>query len=109
MDSGRETLLLKVMDAVRVRSKTAEDEIKDLIESCISELRIAGVWLWDSDLSDPMVEQVIKLYCKARYGYDDGSERFWDAFCGLRDRMALSGDYCKRCCDGRSDFTGYTK
>lgn len=84
-------IVKELMQAVRVKSETASDEIRDLIESCKKDLEIAGVYVTDE--TEPLCKQAIKLYCKANYGYDKDSEKFRAAYAALRDSMALSGDY----------------
>lgn len=80
-----------VKEAVRVKSSAADEEIRGLIQACIAEMRIAGVYV--ADLEDAMVKQAVILYCKGYYGYDDKPEGFREAFGALRDAMALSGEY----------------
>ena len=83
----------KLMKAVRVKSGVAEGEISDLVQSCIKDLEIAGVYV--KDVNEPLCKQAIKLYCKANYGYDKDTEKFEMAYKALKDSMALSGDYPK--------------
>lgn len=85
--------LNQLMKAVRVKSKTAEEEIEDLIRACKKDLEISGVYVTDD--TDPLYRQATKLYCKANYGYDKDTEKFGSAYAALRDSMALSGDYRK--------------
>lgn len=75
---------------LRIKSDTADEELEDLVRACQNELKIAGV---QGKLTDPLYKQSVKLYVKANYGYDDDNEKFLNAFQGLRDSMALSGDY----------------
>lgn len=88
-----EGLIKDLMDAVRIKSNLARPEITDLAEACRAELAIAGVYV--KDFTDPLEKQVLKLYCKAHYGYDKDSEKFKAAYAALRDSMALSGEYGK--------------
>ena len=88
-----EELIQELMRVVRVKSSNAAEEISDLVESCKRELEIAGVYITSE--SEPLCKQAIKLYCKAKYGYDKDSEKFQAAYESLRDSMALSGDYKK--------------
>lgn len=83
-------LLCTLKRAVRVSSGDADEELSELVEACKTELKLAGVY---GDESDPLYLQAVRLYCKAHYGYDDDTERFFGAFESLRDSMALSGDY----------------
>lgn len=84
--------LEKLKKRIRVSASSADSEVEGLIEAAKRELEIAGVY---GDVEDPLYFQAVALYCKARYGYDDSSEKFWAAFGALRDSMALSGDYKK--------------
>ena len=77
-------------EMLREKSSVADTEIRDLIESCVLELKIAGV---QGKLTDPLYRQAVKLYVKAHFGYDSDNERFLKAFQNLRDSMALSGEY----------------
>lgn len=84
-------LIDMLKNAVRVKSEEAESELSDLAEACIADLRIAGVYVTDTE--DPLVKQAIKLYSKAHYGYDDNTEKYKESYIALKDAMALSGDY----------------
>lgn len=86
-----EGLVQELKKAVRVKSGAADGEIRGLVEACVMELRIAGVYA--RSLDDPLCRQAATLYCKAHYGYDDKAEGFLRAYEALRDAMALSGDY----------------
>ena len=79
---------------VRTKSTDADGELEDLVNACLKELEIAGVYV--TSLSDPLAKNAVKLYCKANYGYDEDAERFRAAYNSLRDAMALSGDYKKK-------------
>ena len=89
-----EELIRELMQAVRVKSGVASEEVKSLAQACERDLKIAGVYVTDE--KDPLCRQAIKLYCKANYGYDKDSEKFRAAYAALRDSMALSGDYSRR-------------
>ena len=80
-----------MMQAVRVSSVTAYEDIDELLSAFPHEMSIAGAHV--TDLDDPLTWQAAKLYCKSHYGYDEDTDRFHKAFSALRDSMALSGDY----------------
>lgn len=88
-----ENILHDVKAAVRIKSDAAGQEVLDLIESCIMDLEISGVYVCSEN--DPLVKQAVKLYCKANYGYDENTERFREAYESLKISMSLSGDYEK--------------
>lgn len=83
----------RLMRRIRVKSDVAAEEIEDLVQACIKDLEIGGVYV--TDLEEPLCKQAIKLYCKAHYGYDKDNEKFGAAYAALKDSMALSGDYGK--------------
>lgn len=90
--TAEENLIEELKKKIRVKASEADAEISDLVLACKKELELAGVY---GDESDPLYRQAISLYCKANYGYDEGTERFQEAFESLKDTMALSGDYKK--------------
>lgn len=79
--------------AVRTKSDEAAEEIAELVDSCVKDLEIAGVYV--TDLEESLTRNAVKLYVKANYGYDGDSERFREAYFDLKNAMALSGDYDK--------------
>ena len=87
---------LREMVKVRIRVMTAafdEAEIQPLIETCKADLDRVGV---TPEETNPLVQQAVVLYCKANFGYAEDpkeAERFQRAYEGLRDSMALSGDF----------------
>lgn len=90
MDSN---LLNIIKAAIRVKADSANTEIAGLISSCKKELELSGVYITDEN--DALAKQVIILYCKAHYGYDEKAEQFQKSYEALRDSMSLSGDYKK--------------
>lgn len=94
-----EDYLASMISAVRVaNTSTSSEEITILINAAADDLKRRGVDI--ISLNDPLTKQAVRLYCKAHYGYDTGSERFQKAYEALADGMSLSGDYDK---DGDSD------
>lgn len=83
-------LIGKLKKNIRVKSEDADEEIKDLVESCKKDMVRVGIY---GNETDPLYRQAIRLYCKGNYGYDDNAERFQKAYESLRDSMSLSGDY----------------
>lgn len=76
---------------LRIAGNDFDGEITDLIEACKADLKRCGVIRCEE--SDPLVQQAIKLYCKANFGYDERAERFGQAYSALRDSMSMCGDY----------------
>lgn len=73
-----------------------DEEIWQDVLACQMDLKIAGVV--KTDLDDPLIQQAVKLYCKAHFGYEEESEKFQRAYDALKASLSLSGDY-----NGRGD------
>lgn len=94
-----ETLLAKVKLALRITTGAFDSELNDLIDSCIADMRIAGIStdvMGTEYLSNPAVIMAVTTYCKINFGKVDGAEY---------DRLKASYDEQKK---QLSMATGYT-
>ena len=76
---------------LRISTDALDDEIDQTMEAAMQDLKNAGVnepW-WE----DRLVQQAVKLYCKAQFGYGDENDKFSRAYEYLKNALALSGDY----------------
>lgn len=76
---------------LRVSASSVDAEIEQTIDACVIDLNNAGVV--SVLLSDTLVQQAVKLYCKAQFGYDKDAEKFGTAYEHLKAALSLSGDY----------------
>ena len=76
---------------LRISSGKMDDELTQTIDACKLDLSNSGVKNLDS--SDPLIQQAVKLYCKAQFGYDDSAGKFAEAYEHLKAALSLSGDY----------------
>ena len=72
-------------------SDASDSEYVQTINACVFDLQNAGVG--DVDLSDPLIQQAVKLYLKAHAGYEDDFERFGNAYEHLKKALAISHKY----------------
>ena len=86
-----EDLLAPVKLWLRISSNKMDDELAQTIDACKLDLQNSGVKKLDS--SDPLIQQAVKLYCKAQFGYDDSAGKFTEAYEHLKAALSLSGDY----------------
>ena len=89
-----ESLLAPVKLWLRISSNKMGDELEQTIDACKLDLQNSGVKNLDS--SDPLIQQAVKLYCKAQFGYDDSADsagKFAEAYEHLKTALSLSGDY----------------
>lgn len=80
----------EVKNALRVRHRELDSEIRDTIEAAKAELIRVGV---DVDSDKILIQRCIELYCKAHFDFDNSSARFLEAFEKMRDALSLSADY----------------
>ena len=93
------TLLAKVKLALRITTNAFDSELNGLIDSCIADLRIAGIstdTIGIDYLENPMVVLAVTTFCKINFGKIDGAEY---------DRLKASYDEQKK---QLSMATGYT-
>ena len=95
-----ENLGLVVEARLRIRksSDIFDDELVQTLNSCLLDLKNAGVQKVDTD--DALIKQALKLYLKAQFGYEEDSEKFARSYEHLKSSLSLSGDYNGRDNDG---------
>jgi hypothetical protein len=91
MERVNMALIDDVKLTLRIKNTAYDAEIQALVDTCKADLKISGVDIVNG--TDPLTAQAIKLYCKGSFGYDDNSEKFMNAYNGLKIAMALCGDY----------------
>lgn len=85
-------MMEKIKQALRIKISSLDDEITDLIEACKIDLKLAGIKKISED--DPLIQQAIKVYCKANFGLDNkDSEKYQRSYESLKVSLALCGDY----------------
>ena len=85
-------MLEKIKLSLRIKNDKFDTEITDLINSCKLDLGLSGVKKIDD--TDPLIQQAIKIYCKANFGLDNkDSEKYQESYNLLKNSLALCGDY----------------
>lgn len=76
---------------LRIATVSRDEEIRQVAMACLIDLYNGGVS--KISLEDAAVQQAIKLYLKAQFGYDTDAVRFGEAYEHLKKALALSGEY----------------
>lgn len=88
-------LLEKVRTSLRRTASSLDEEIVDIINSAISDLRYSGIPIPpEADFTTafpPLVERAVILYSKAHFGYGDKPEKYLELYDSLKAFLALSG------------------
>ena len=86
-----ESLLPKVKEFCNYKSSSHDNEFLQTIQACVIDLQNGGVNKVEAD--DAMIQQAVKLYCRAFVGYNDSSNKFAQAYEFLKYSLELSSDY----------------
>ena len=83
--------LVKKWLRLRADQNAFDDELTGLIAACKIDLSRRGVV--NTDDQNALIQQAIKLYCKAYFGFSKDAERYVTAYEKLADSLALCGDF----------------
>lgn len=85
-------LLAKVKIAVRRTDTTAFDsELSDLIDACLVDLGIAGVYSLDT--TDALIVRAVCTYCKVHFGETDEYEHLKESYDEQKATLQMSSRY----------------
>lgn len=86
------TLLEKVKVVLRITGDDFDEaDIIPLMTACKRDIERNGI---KYDESDPLIEQAVKVYCRANFGNNPNAERLQKSYDMLIISLALSGgDY----------------
>lgn len=91
-------MLAKVKLALRISTSAFDTEIQALIDDCISELTMLGIY--DSELAnDSQILSTVIFYCKARFGDNPESEKWEKIYRDKLEKLIIAHGYG----GGRSD------
>ena len=85
-------MLEKIKLALRITHNKLDDEIQDLINSCLRDLSISGVK--NLDENDPLIQQAVKIYIKSEMEQDvNKCNRLTQAYKNLKISLCLCDEY----------------
>jgi len=84
-------MLESVRLSLRITNNAFDEEIKELINSCKSDLKLAGVSKIKNN--DPLILRAVTLYAKGHFGFADMGEKYIQAYDMLKMSLSLAGDY----------------
>lgn len=90
-------LLTKVKTAVGLSSDDAnlEDELTDLIETCLLDLIPANVAETNIDTDDNLIQMAVKIYCRMNFHNPDPAEydRLKASYIDLKAQLGMDSRY----------------
>lgn len=91
--NAAEALLPQAKKWLRRSSDKLDDEILQTIAAAFLDMRNAGIRQLDRD--DYLIQQAVKLYLKAHFGYDDQPEKWEAAYERLKASLSLNSEYTR--------------
>lgn len=92
-------LLAKVKTSIRISHTALDEDVLDTINACLADLRMCGVQApltADEPLTDPLILNAVKLYCKASYTDDTGkAARYQEGYDTLKSCLMMAQEYIK--------------
>ena len=85
-------LLNKVKISLRISHNALDDDVADTIEACLADLKVCGVQ--NPDVTNPLILNAVKLYCKAAYTDDTGKAAAYQArYDALKSCLMMATGY----------------
>lgn len=85
-------ILQKVKTALRIKHEALDSDIKDNIQACLLDLKLHGIV--HKDHTDELIQNAVKLYCKAEYDDDpDKSDKYRERYEIMRDCLKQAEGY----------------
>ena len=84
-------MLKKVKLSLRIVTEAFDEELLDLIQAALSDLRIAGVS--NSDETDALIVRAVITYCKCHFGESADYERLKQSYDEQKAQLASATGY----------------
>ena len=85
-------LLQKVKTALRIKHTALDDDLTDNIQACLLDLQMHGITY--ADHTDLLIQNAVKLYCKAEYEDDPAkAEKYGQKYREMRNCLKLAEGY----------------
>lgn len=84
-------MLAKVKMALRIMTDAYDDELNDLIQSALADLRVAGVN--NMSTADPLVRRAVTTYVMCNFGQPDEYDRLKASYDEQKAQMSMHTGY----------------
>ena len=79
-------MLEKVRTALRIKTRSLDNEIEDLIAAALADLKIA-------DENDPLIIRAVITYCKANFGVTDAYDRLKKSYDEQKAQLQMASGF----------------
>lgn len=84
-------MLESIKLALRIKGNALDSDIEESIAAALLDLEISGIV--KLSMTDPLILQAIKTYCKAEFWDIKDSEKYKNSYESLKQHLSLCGDY----------------
>ena len=85
-------ILQKVKTALRIKHTALDTDLQDNIQACLLDLKMHGIV--HKDETDALIQNAIKLYCKAEYTDDpEKSDVYRERYAEMRNCLKQAEGY----------------
>lgn len=84
-------MLEKIRTALRIKTRSLDNEIEDLIAAALADLKIAGVT--NTDENDPLIIRAVITYCKANFGVTDAYDRLKKSYDEQKAQLQMASGF----------------
>jgi len=84
-------LLYSTKLALRIGTNDLDDEVQNVIDSCLLDLKYSGIK--NRDEVDPLINRAVIVYAKANFGFNEDSEKYQNAYNMIANKLALIAEY----------------
>lgn len=84
-------ILSAVKMALRMMTDAFDDELTDLIQAALIDMRLAGIT--NSDTADALVRRAVITYCRMNFGQPDDYDRLKQSYDEQKRQMGMATGY----------------
>lgn len=86
-------MLEAVKMALRITTDAFDEELADLIEAALVDMRLAGII--NLDVTDPLIRRAVITYCRLNFGQPDDYDRLKKSYDEQKAQMGMATGYTR--------------
>lgn len=79
--------------ALRITTDAFDEELSDLIDAALVDMRLAGIV--NLDVSDPLIKRAVITYCRLNFGQPDDYDRLKKSYDEQKAQMGMATGYTR--------------
>lgn len=79
--------------ALRISSDAVDQEIQGLVDDCLGELTMLGIYDAETMTNDPQIRTAVICYAKSHYGSGIESDKWANMYQSKVEKLQVAADY----------------